>query len=184
MQFSVLHGTEISGNNTLSKKQLDESFEQAHKLRADMANKLSAINKRRVLIYSLPSIYPLINNPSNHKDLFTCEKVIYYYAFMACSLLIYGNMGGRHRLCNLSFNICFQSCFKKVWFFELLALFSKKIKLKELTNRCMHVWMGMHTHTPFNSFCTYWLISNMSLQISRNIELNERRQTSCIYRWG
>ena len=58
------------------------------------------------------------------------------------------------------------------------------LKLKELTNRCMHVWMGMHTHTPFNSFCTYWLISNMSLQISRNIELNERRQTSCIYRWG
>ena len=39
-------------------------------------------------------IHPLINNPSNHKDSFICEKVIYYYAFMACRLLIYGNCVG------------------------------------------------------------------------------------------
>lgn len=38
---------------------------------------------------------------------------------------------------------------RKFWFyFELLALFPKEIKLKLLINRCTHVWIDMHTYSP------------------------------------
>lgn len=96
-----------------------------------------------------PPIHPIISNPSYHKDLFVYEKAIYHYAFMACHLLIDGNLGGKHhRLLNLSFTISY--CFKKVLvlFLELLALFPKEIKLKLLINRCTHVWIDMHAYSP------------------------------------